>query len=224
MILTVGSTKGGVGKTTLAFNLTVTLAHAGQDVLLIDGDEQAHSMSFTELRSATREQGPGYTAQSLLGNQLRAVTGQVKKYRQVVIDVGGRDTSSFRNALLLSDLILVPTVPRTADIWGSIATVDLVNLARSSGNARLRAVGVINRADARGRDNSAALDELKGIDGLEVSPVLIGDRKAYHNAMAKGLGILEFKDHNDYYGVGKAQADFVQLFNSLYPKLERKIA
>ena len=40
MILTVGNTKGGVGKTTIAVNAAIVRAAAGRDVLLIDGDEQ----------------------------------------------------------------------------------------------------------------------------------------------------------------------------------------
>ncbi len=40
MIVTVGNTKGGVGKTTLAINLVIARALAGRDVWLIDGDRQ----------------------------------------------------------------------------------------------------------------------------------------------------------------------------------------
>jgi chromosome partitioning protein len=40
MILTVGSTKGGVGKSTLAVQLAITWARAGRDVLLVDVDAQ----------------------------------------------------------------------------------------------------------------------------------------------------------------------------------------
>ncbi len=40
MIVTVGNTKGGVGKTTLALNLALARALAGRDVWLIDGDRQ----------------------------------------------------------------------------------------------------------------------------------------------------------------------------------------
>jgi cellulose biosynthesis protein BcsQ len=39
--LIVGSTKDGVGKTTLAFNFAVALATAGRDVLLVVADKQA---------------------------------------------------------------------------------------------------------------------------------------------------------------------------------------
>ena len=40
MIITVGNTKGGVGKTTIAVNLAIARALAGRDVWLIDGDRQ----------------------------------------------------------------------------------------------------------------------------------------------------------------------------------------
>lgn len=42
MIITVGNTKGGVGKITLAVNLAIARALAGRDVWLIDGDRQGH--------------------------------------------------------------------------------------------------------------------------------------------------------------------------------------
>jgi chromosome partitioning protein len=40
MIVTVGNTKGGVGKTTLAVQLALARTLAGRDVLLVDGDRQ----------------------------------------------------------------------------------------------------------------------------------------------------------------------------------------
>src|SRR3546814_5703972 len=48
MILAVGNTKGGVGKTTLAVNLAVARALAGRDLLLVDGDEKGTALTFTE--------------------------------------------------------------------------------------------------------------------------------------------------------------------------------
>ena len=64
MILVVGNTKGGVGKTTLAIHLAIARASTGKDVLLVDGDKQHTAITFTELR--TEQLGaPGYTTVSL---------------------------------------------------------------------------------------------------------------------------------------------------------------
>src|SRR3546814_14701550 len=71
MILAVGNTKGGVGKTTLAVNLAVARALAGRALLLVDGDEQGTALTFTELRADQLVQG-GYTAVALTGAALRS--------------------------------------------------------------------------------------------------------------------------------------------------------
>src|SRR3546814_16659867 len=70
MILAVGNTKGGVGKTTLAVNLAVARALAGRDLWLVAGDEQGAALTFTELR-ADRIGQAAYTAFALTGAALR---------------------------------------------------------------------------------------------------------------------------------------------------------
>jgi chromosome partitioning protein len=209
VILTVGNVKGGVGKTTLAVNLAIALANAKRDVLLIDGDEQGTALAFTSLRTTTKGQ-PGYTAVALYGPNIRTqVRRLAAKYSDIVIDVGGRDTGSLRAALTIADIILIPVKPRSFDLWGVDQTAELVAEAREV-NDSLRAIAILNEADPQGKDNQAALDALGDMAGLETAPVMIVRRKAFPNAAASGLSVIEYHDDQ------KASDEMRQLVAFLY--------
>ena len=51
MNILIASAKGGVGKSTLATNLAVYLAHEGEDVMLLDADLQATSKRWADRRN-----------------------------------------------------------------------------------------------------------------------------------------------------------------------------
>jgi chromosome partitioning protein len=195
MVLCVGNTKGGVGKTTLAVNLTIGLAAGGQDVLLIDGDEQATALAFTALRAARGV--TDYTAVALHGAPIRSQVRQLTQhYKHIVIDVGGRDSGSLRAALTVSQLLVIPVAPRSFDLWGVEQTAELVREAREV-NPELRALAVLNCADFQGQDNDQAQAMLAELPDIGVAGVRLARRKAYCNAAAQGLGILDLQARKD---------------------------
>jgi chromosome partitioning protein len=210
MILTVGNTKGGVGKTMLAINITIARALRGSDVLLIDGDEQHTATIFTELRNS-QIGSAGYTAVSLHGAAIRTQVRQlVPKYSDIVIDVGGRDTGSLRAALTVTDTLLIPVQPRTFDIWAIDQVIALIKEAREI-NPSLRAVAILNAADAQGSDNIDAADALEEAEGIEMLELTIGRRKAFPNAAALGKAVIEQNPKDP-----KAIKEFNTLMRFLY--------
>lgn len=211
MILTIGNTKGGVGKTTLAVNLAIARSAAGRDVLLVDGDEQRTALTFTELRAEQRG-SPGYTAVALNGSAIRTQVLQLApKYDDVVIDVGGRNTGSLRAALVISDVVLIPVQPRSFDLWAVDQMADLVNEAKSL-NPILRGVLILNAADPAGNDNQDTAAALASIPDMTVLPITIGRRKAFPNAAAAGRSVIEAGRDKD----PKAEAELKALVHSLY--------
>ena len=210
MILVIGNTKGGVGKTTLAVNLAVARSASGRDVLLVDGDEQGSAALFTQVRAEQLGQ-TGYTMVQLYGASLRQQVRQLQaKYDDVIIDVGGRDTGSLRAALTVADVVLVPFLPRSVDLWAGSQIAGLIEEARVL-NPNLRALSVLNAADAQGSDNADAISVLASMQGIKPLPVVIVRRKALPNAFSVGRSVLELLPRDQ-----KAADEVLSLVSTLY--------
>lgn len=212
MILVCGGIKGGVGKSTVATNMTVMRANQGMDVLLVDADDQGTASDFTAVRNETLvEQGAGYTSIKLYGAAVRSeVLRMAKKYDDVVIDVGGRDTAGQRAALSMANVYVIPFLPGSFDVWTLESVGKLVEEARAF-NENLKAVCIINRADAKGSDNSDAAAIAKDTPGLEFIDAPLGNRKAFRSAASNGLAVTEFKPSDS-----KAIAEVKKLYKLLF--------
>ncbi|NJK51539.1 MAG: AAA family ATPase [Leptolyngbyaceae cyanobacterium SU_3_3] len=213
MILVCGGIKGGVGKTTLATNMAVMRANDGMDVLLVDADDQGTASDFTAIRNQAKAEkgGAGYTSIKLHGAAVRSeVTRMAKKYDDVIIDVGGRDTAGQRAALSVANVYVIPFLPGSFDVWTLESVGKLVEEARAF-NETLKAVCVINRADAKGSDNAEAAAIAKETPGLEFIDAPMGNRKAFRSAAANGLAVTEVKPSDL-----KAIAEVKKLYKLLF--------
>lgn len=210
MILTVGNTKGGVGKSTLAFNIAVARALAGRDVLVVDTDQQRSASTFTATRTA--ELGaPGYTAVYLEGEDVRTQVRQLaRKYEDIVIDAGGRDTDSLRSAMLASDVVLIPVQPRSVDVWALGTMMKVLRLVTSV-NTELRALMVLNFADPQGRDNEETAELLRGTAGVTLLDTTIGRRKVFADAATFGRSVLDYARRDQ-----KAIEELQAILNAIY--------
>mgnify|MGYP000073147325 CR=1 FL=1 len=191
MIITVGGIKGGTGKTTIAVNLGIALALASKDVLLVDADDQGTATDFAALRNQQRETLVSYTSIQLAGKAVREQVLKLKnKFNFIIIDTGGRDTTSQRAALSVSDILLIPLAPRSFDMW----TIDLISrLIEEIAviNPALQAFSFLNRADVRGHENMTAQEILSEKDNITMLPVVISNRKAFSDACALGNAVVE---------------------------------
>ena len=213
MIVTVGNTKGGVGKTTIAVNLAIARALAGRDVWLIDGDRQGSAQTTIRIR-AEAGHAPGIACASYPdGAILRAqVQQQVTKFEDIIIDAGGRDSPALRAALMLSDVLLVPFQPRSYDVWALDDIAALIEDARAVRDG-LRCFAVLNCADpgTRSTDNTEAAAAVADMPQLAYLPAPLRRRKAFANAAGAGLSVLELTPQD-----AKASAELNTLVRILF--------
>ena len=213
MILTVGNTKGGVGKTTLAVQIAIARALTGREVWLIDGDRQGTAASAVAAR-AEAGRSPGIAcARYDDGPALRGqIQQQRDKWDDIIIDAGGRDSSALRAALILSDVLLVPFAPRSYDVWALDDMASLVDEARSVRDG-LRAIAILNLADPgeSSSDNKDAAAAVAEVPQFEYLPKPIRRRKAFSNAGGAGLSVSELPSRD-----AKACYELDELVESLF--------
>lgn len=215
MIYTIGGIKGGSGKTTLSTNLAILLSHAGRDVLLVDADAQGSAADFSQMRAELKED-IGFTAIQLGGNAVRTEVAKLKsKYDDIVIDAGGRDTTSQRAALVVSDVFLAPFIPSSFDMWTLEPVVDMIEEMKVA-NESLRAYAVLNGVDAHGSEDQEAKDYINETGVLKLLESPIGRRKAFRKAASQGLSVVEYKPSD-----AKAIGEITRLFQEL--KLQNEL-
>ena len=191
MIFTIGNTKGGVGKSTLALNLAVALSARGRRVWLVDGDRQGTIAMAMGIRAAAGKLPLIHCSHLPDGDGLHAaLVAEAGQFDCVVVDAGGRDSAALRAALVLSAVVVVPFAPRSLDMWALSDMCRLVDLARAA-NPALKACAVLSGADAAGRDNQDAADALENFPQLDYLPTPIRRRKSVSTAIGHGLSVLE---------------------------------
>lgn len=210
MIYVIGGIKGGSGKTTVATNLAVALVRDNKDVLLVDADDQETATDFSAWRNERTQGNAGYTSVQLTGQAARDELKRLaNKYEDVVIDTGGRDTTSQRAALSVADVYLVPFNPRSFDVWTLEKVTRLIQEIQTI-NLELRTYAFLNRADPRGSDNEEAAEVLKDSDSVQFLDTPLGNRKAFSNAAAQGMGVMELQPEDR-----KATAEFQALYDTI---------
>lgn len=209
MILVSAGIKGGVGKTTVATTIALMRQAMGNTVILVDADEQRSAFEFAEQRAAL---GNGHLACCKASGKTTAllVRDLADKYETVVIDVGGRDTTAQRSALLAADIALLPFSVGSFDAWTLPQVEALISEIREA-NENLDAVSFLSRAYARGRDNGEAAEMLRASTVLRFSDTPLTERRAFARSAGDGLAVTECKPRDE-----KAIAEVQNLYNAVF--------
>ena len=185
-IICIANRKGGVGKTTIATNLLIGFQQKGKTIL-IDTDEQQSSMRWSKQRNDINSE---YIGSDLL-DRLEQLDSE---YDYILIDLAGRDSSLFREALLVADLLIVPTAASLFDLELMYYMQEKLIEAKNT-NAQIKAVILINKVNSRSTELPEAIEYLDQFK--EVLPTLssyLSERKIYRDAVVESKSVLELKN------------------------------
>lgn len=212
MIVLIGGEKGGPGKTTIATNLAAMRTSEIEDVLLVDTDKQPTSSYWCSLRE---DKGilPRVSSVQKYDKAVRTEILELKrKYTDIIIDAGGRDSPELRGALLVCDKAIFPLRPSQFDLWTLGRLHSLVETA-SEINEKLKAFVVINQASPNPAVKEA--DEMRAFldefDDIKMLSTLICERISFRRSALHGMAVAEYKPEDT-----KATEEMTSLYKEIF--------
>jgi chromosome partitioning protein len=203
-IIAIVSSKGGVGKTTIAQCLAVEALRQGIAAAILDSDPQRSAADWGEQRGAADLDAPAVIA---LGSQrLLAVVGELRNWGagMVFIDTPPHSAPAINAALDVSSASVMVTRPNPMDLRALEATWAIVSRMKKPSAAVFTQAPPGNRARALGLAQGR-LEELK----LPYCPTPITYTLSFPYAQAEALAVQEREP------TGKARAEIAEVWGWL---------
>ncbi|NOQ88272.1 MAG: AAA family ATPase [Gammaproteobacteria bacterium] len=203
MITVGGNLKGGTGKSTVAFNLAVWLAHDKTGVKAFDLDPQCTLLDVNEVRVEDGYE-PAFDVSTDLG-ELEAIAKDKKNKQPVIVDMSATNMFAMEKAISLADRILIPVQPSQADIWSTQRFLKIVT--NNINNKKTEVLGFLNRADTHigVRETDEAEQALQMMQGIKPLGIRLHQRTAYRRSFSEGLAVFELDP------MGKASKEMKKL-------------
>ena len=164
-IILITHQKGGVGKSTLTFNLAVNLRENAK-VCIVDMDAQGSLMNIKELSEV-----PIYS-----NGELKEVVK--KDYDFIFIDTPPYLTEKLSELCKLADVILIPTKAGVLDLLAIKSTIDIIE---QSGNSK-KALIVFNMVKPKTTLTNEIKDQLKDYE-IKISKNMISDLVSFSRSV-----------------------------------------
>lgn len=194
VIILIGGEKGGPGKTTIATNIAAMRTDEIEDVLLVDTDRQPTSSYWCSMRE-DKGVKPRVASIQKYDKAVRTEISELKKkFSDIIIDAGGRDSPELRGALLVCDKAIFPLRPSQFDLWTLGRLNTLVEIALEI-NENLKAYVVINQSSPNPavREAEEMKEFLSEFENINLMKSVICERIVFRRAALNGMAVTEYK-------------------------------
>ena len=189
MIITFGHTKGGVGKSLLAWHTAIAM-----DIPVVDLDFQKTLVFSNSLRKQS-----GLKPVDIIhidsDEQFIQMFETWPDDKNIIIDVGGFDMSINRIALMISDIVITPAIDRVTEMAGLSKFHEIItDISDRIETADIRTRVLLNDVSPHAKDFSVFDEMIYGFDRYTRMKSIIAHRADYYNAMKEGKGVTELGD------------------------------
>ena len=206
MIITIAHSKGGVGKSLLAWHLAI-----GLKVPIVDLDFQKTLVYTNSLRVANGHK-PIEIIQPETPEAFVELIDTWPEEKHLIIDVGGFDSNLNRTAIFISDVIITPAVDRVTEIAGLYKFHQIIEELSEKMDVDIQANVLLNDVSPSARDFSVIEEMIESLDHFQLMDVVVAHRADFYRTMEEGKGITELTKES------KAKNEMKQLIKTILKK------
>lgn len=209
-IITVSHQKGGVGKSTLAYNIAVELSKK-YSVEVVDLDVQETVSSYNRIRKLMGQEGLNvkiFTSD----DDLLYYYNNVDEKTIVVVDSGGFDSALNRLSILAADFLLTPVSSEFTELLGLEKYKQILEqISIQSGNKVITNV-VLNKINPSQKHFDEIVDFINGSPYFVKLNSILRRRVDFANSVAHGFSV------NELDATSESAKEFNQLLQEIIDK------
>jgi len=191
LIVTLSHQKGGVGKSTIAWNLAANLASV-LPVSIVDLDTQ-RSLTVTNAIRAEHGMAPFEMLHFSNAGELAAHIEADGDDRLSIIDSGGFDSAFNRLAIVASDLLITPVSDKPFDLMGLQKYEEILKTLSQIQGATLKTHVVFNNLNPALRRFGDIVEFVCMSEHFELMTSVLRQRVDLANSVGVGKSIKEYR-------------------------------
>jgi chromosome partitioning protein len=187
MIITVAHSKGGTGKSTLAWNVAHSLKSDGKKVTIVDLDFQQTLFFINHIRVSTKLDSLD-VVQPQSGDELIELFENYDGH--LIVDVGGFDNDINRIAISWADKVVVPIANSVTDVLG-FKTFEAI--LQEIENPFINVV--LNNIHPLAKNFDVITEAIGNNEQIKLQKSIIRNRKIYKDTLGVGKSVFDVKDN-----------------------------
>ena len=205
LIITIAHSKGGVGKSLLAWHLAIALK-----VPIVDLDFQKTLVYTNNLRKLNDHKALDIIHHKSQEEFIEFFENWDEE-KDIIVDVGGFDSNLNRMAIYISDIIITPAVDRVTEMAGLFKFHQIIDDLSKKMDVDIVANVLLNDVNPNARDFSVMEELVDSYPRFDLMKSVICHRADFYKTMEEGMGVSEIKK-------SKAKKEIKQLIKEIREK------
>lgn len=208
-VIAILNQKGGVGKTTIAANIGVSILNRGHSVLMVDSDPQGSLRDWSATNDGGLVSVIGLDRETLA----KDIEGVKDPYDFVIIDGRAKAEKMAGAAIRAADIVLIPVAPSALDIWGASDITEAIAARHEVTEGKPETRFIINAATK----NTKLIEEIRPAteeSGFKPLDTVLYSREIYKQTMGEGLTVHSGKNADALEEIENLTTEIMEILNN----------